>query len=169
MTSSTDALLHPVRLRLVAALAAGPRTPSQLSQALPDIPSATLYRQLGKLVEAGAATISATRPVRGAVERTYSLTLGAAAGEDAHAALRRAFLGEVAAQLQAFEAWLADPAADPRRDRAAFGHETLWLSDEELEMVQEGLDEALARARAYGKAPWRKPRMIATAVLPSRD
>jgi DNA-binding transcriptional ArsR family regulator len=163
MTAPSAALLHPVRLRLVGALAAGPRTASQLSAALPDVPSATLYRQLGKLVEAGVLVVTATRPVRGAVEKTYTLTLEEAAGTDA---LRRKFLGEIAAQLSAFEAWLADPAADPRRDRAAFTHETLWLSNDELEMVQEGLDAALGRARAYGKAPWRKPRLVATVVLP---
>ena len=77
--SSADLLLHPVRLRIVQAFL-GDRalTTSELRAELLDVPPASLYRHVARLVDAGVLSVVAERRVRGAVERTYVLRVSAA-------------------------------------------------------------------------------------------
>ena len=74
MPSSAELLLHPVRLRIMQAFL-GDRalTTSQLSAELSDVPAASLYRHVARLVRANVLQVVAERQVRGAVERTYVL------------------------------------------------------------------------------------------------
>ena len=74
-----DLILHPVRLRIILAFARGRRlTPQQVAAVLPDVPQATLYRQIERLYQGGALAVASERRVRGAVERTYVLAEGGA-------------------------------------------------------------------------------------------
>ena len=58
-TSRLALLLHPVRMRLVNALSAGRSlTTTELCARLPDLPKATVYRQVAQL-RGGAAPSSA--------------------------------------------------------------------------------------------------------------
>jgi len=74
--STADLLLHPVRLRIVQAFL-GDRalTTGELRAELPDVPPASLYRHIARLVDAGVLGVVSERRVRGAVERTYILRL----------------------------------------------------------------------------------------------
>ncbi len=101
--TTADLLLHPVRLRIVQAFL-GDRalTTSALIAELGDIPAASLYRHVARLVNAGVLAVVAERRVRGALERTYVLRLAAASiGADQFAAMsadehRQAFMAYVA-------------------------------------------------------------------------
>ncbi|SFL57778.1 Helix-turn-helix domain-containing protein [Gracilibacillus orientalis] len=51
-------LLHPVRMEIIQALVSGKQlTPSQLSECLPNIPHATLYRHINYLHDLGMITV----------------------------------------------------------------------------------------------------------------
>lgn len=53
-----DALLHPVRMRIVQVPAQGRAlTAQQLAEALTEVPQATPYRHLQKLVESGVLIV----------------------------------------------------------------------------------------------------------------
>jgi DNA-binding transcriptional ArsR family regulator len=72
--TSIDVLLHPIRLRIVRAFLGGAElTARDLAKKLDDVPSATLYRQVKRLAEAGVLIVTSETPVRGALERTYRL------------------------------------------------------------------------------------------------
>src|SRR5690348_17278201 len=73
----TDIVLHPVRMRILQNLATRNLTPLQLAEELVNVPQATLYRHLNKLVEAGVLLVVEERPVRGTVEKVYGLNLEA--------------------------------------------------------------------------------------------
>lgn len=172
--SPADLLLHPIRWRIVQAIAAAGRaTPRAVAQALPDVPTATLYRQLGKLAQGGVLVVVDTRQARGATEKTYALAEGAARlGPDAlagasHEEHRRLFQVFIAGLIGSHERYLAREGLDPRRDGVGYHSHALWLSDDELEMVVEGIREALAPALRYGPAPWRRPRVFATVSMPA--
>src|ERR1035437_1972888 len=77
--TTADLLLHPVRLRIVQAFL-GDRglTTGALIAELADIPAASLYRHVARLVDAGVLAVVAERRARGALERTYVLRLSAA-------------------------------------------------------------------------------------------
>ncbi len=66
--------LHPVRLELLRIFAArGEYTPQVLSVMLPDIPQATLYRQINGMVKDGFLQVVNETKVRGTVKRVYAI------------------------------------------------------------------------------------------------
>src|SRR4051794_12982276 len=71
--STVDVILHPIRMRIIQSLINQQRTAQQLKELLPDIPQASLYRHLKRLVEAGVIHIIDEIPNRGTIERVYSL------------------------------------------------------------------------------------------------
>src|SRR5689334_7667798 len=114
MTMNTvELLLHPVRLRIVHAMAGGRiLTTSQLRARMPDVSKATMYRQIGLLADGGLLEVEGEQRVGGAVERRYRLrqpppvidadTAAKASLED----YRRAFSVAMAALLGEFDAYL---------------------------------------------------------------
>ncbi len=174
--ASADLLLHPVRLRVVQAFL-GDRalTTSQLRNVLPDIPPASLYRHVARLVKGGVLGIVAERQVRGAVERTYILRTAAARIRlDEVAAMtpdehRRAFLAFVAALLADFDRYLDRPHADPMRDGATYNLAGMWLTDTEFSELMRDLATVLQPRLANPPAQGRKRRILGTILLPGPE
>ena len=77
--SKTDLIMHPIRIRILLALVDRKLTPLQLGEQLADVPQATLYRHLNKLMQGGLLEVIEERPVRGTVEKVYGLNQNAAA------------------------------------------------------------------------------------------
>jgi hypothetical protein len=174
--ASADLLLHPVRLRIVQAFL-GDRalTTGALAAELADVPPATLYRQVARLVDAGVLQIAAEQLVRGAVQRTYVLRASAAlitadqvatmSTED----MRQAFLAFVAGLLGDVDRYLARDGVDPTRDGASFRLAGLWLDDAEFTILLRDLMRVLQPAAANPPGPGRKRRILATVLLPGDE
>lgn len=81
--SPLDAVLHPVRWRIVRELAGAALTTRDLQARVGGVPPATLYRHVQALADAGVIVVAAEQQIRGATERTYRLAddAAAAAGE----------------------------------------------------------------------------------------
>ena len=171
--ASADLLLHPVRLRIVQAFL-GDRalTTGALAAELADVPSATLYRQVARLVDAGVLQVAVEQLVRGAVQRTYVLRASAAViTADQIAAmsteeLRQSFLAFVAGLLGDVDRYLAREEVDPVRDGANFRLAGLWLDDAEFTTLLRDLMRVLQPAAANPPRPGRKRRILATVLLP---
>ena len=126
--ASADLLLHPVRLRIVQAFL-GDRTltTAALGGELDDVPTATLYRQVAVLADAGVLEVVGVRRARGAVERSYRLVLEAASVPAAESAAmsgedhRRAFTVFVAALLADFDRYLERAPRGQHRAHAGRG------------------------------------------------
>ena len=171
-----DLVLHPVRLRIILAFARGRRlTPQQVAAVLPDVPQATLYRQIERLYRGGALAVAAERRVRGAVERTYVLAEGGASlspdelarsSRDDHLGYFTAFVAGLMAQ---FEQYLERPEIDLLKDGVGYRQVVLNLTDEELSEMAIALNVALGRFLAYDPQPGRKRRMLATVLIPLDD
>jgi DNA-binding transcriptional ArsR family regulator len=140
-----DLLLHPVRLRIVHAMAGGrTRTTADLCARLPDVPKTTVYRHVGLLAEAGLLEVVAEHRVHGAVERHYRLDPARAViSPDAAASMsredhRRGFAAAMAALLADFNAYLDREDADPTADSVGYRQILLWLNPDELaELIAE--------------------------------
>jgi DNA-binding transcriptional ArsR family regulator len=140
-----DLLLHPVRLRIVHALAGGRiRTTAALCVRLPDVSKATVYRQVALLVDGGLLEIVQERRVRGAVERHYRLIRARPAIDPARVAAmsledhRASFLAAVAALVAEFDAYLDRGSADPAGDSVGYRQLPVWLDRAEVaELVRE--------------------------------
>jgi hypothetical protein len=174
--ASADLLLHPVRLRIVQAFL-GDRalTTTELAAVLPDIPPATLYRQVARLVDAGVLQVVAERRVRAVVQRTYVLRSSAALITPDQIAtmsnddMRQAFIGFVAALMGDVDRYLARDDVDPIRDVASFRLAGLWLDDAEFAALLRELTRVLQPAAANAPRPGRKRRLLATVLLPGDD
>jgi hypothetical protein len=171
--ATADLLLHPVRLRIVQAFL-GDRalTTSDLAAELSDIPAASLYRHVARLVDAGVLAVVAERRVRGAVERTYVLRLSAASvGLDEVATMsadehRQAFMAFVAGLLGDFDRYLAQGDIDLHRDGVSYRLAGLWLDDAEYAELLRELLRVLQPRLANPPRPGRKRRILGTILLP---
>ncbi len=176
MSASADLLLHPVRLRIIQAFL-GDRalTTSQLSTELADVPPASLYRHVARLVGAGVLQIVAERRVRGAVERTYVLRVAASrVGPDELARMdgedyRQMFLAFTAGLLADFDRYLQRGEPDLVEDGVAFAIEGLWLDDAELARMLRDLYWVLQPLRASGPGPGRRRRLLASVLMPADE
>ena len=174
--ATADLLLHPVRLRIVEAFL-GDRalTTSALAAELADVPPASLYRHVARLVNAGVLAIVAERRVRGALERTYVLRLTAAAvGLDEVAAMsaddhRQAFMAFVAGLLGDFDRYLARGDIDLLRDGVGYRMAGLWLDDAEYTELLRELTQVLQPRLANPPRPGRKRRILGYVLLPGSE
>jgi DNA-binding transcriptional ArsR family regulator len=176
VASSADLLLHPVRLRIVQAFL-GDRalTTSQLSSELSDVPAASLYRHVARLVDAGVLQVVAERRVRGAVERTYVLRiLAASIGLDEIASMstedhRQAFMAFVAGLLADADRYLQRENVDPLRDGVSYRIAGMWLDDAEYADMVRDLVRVLQPRLANAPRKGRRRRILATVLLLGED
>lgn len=174
--ATADLVLHPVRLRIVQAFL-GDRTltTSELAAELPDVPAASLYRHVARLVNAGVLAVVAERRVRGAVERTYVLRVSTATIEpDELAAMsveehRQAFLAFVAGLLGDFDRYLARGHIDLVRDGVSYRLAGLWLDDAEYAAVLRQLNRVLQPGTAHPPGKGRKRRILGYVLLPGAE
>lgn len=172
MRSKGDLLLHPVRLRIVQALAGGRRlSAGELGRELGDIQQATLYRHVSALSQAGVLAMVEQRPARGTPERVYALVEGAASVSPDELASASAadhmrwFTLFAAGLLGDFGRYLSGDV-DLVRDGVGYRQLPLELSDQELAELTGRLNAALAPALANRPAPERRRRMLTTILMP---
>lgn len=168
-----DLLLHPVRLRIVQALAGGRRLSArELGVELGDVKPATLYRHVAVLSAAGVLALVEQRPARGTPERVYALSEGAAnvAPEELASATTedhlRWFTIFVAGLLGDFGRYLAGEV-DLIRDGVGYRQVPLELTDRELAELTGRLNAALAPVLTNRPAPERRRRMLTTILMPA--
>ncbi|NBE79415.1 helix-turn-helix domain-containing protein [Micromonospora rubida] len=169
----SDLALHPVRIRILRAVAGTHHTTRDLATALPDIPQATLYRHLTTLVRAGLIKIADERRVGGATERIYALpsggvtpdatTLATATHED-HARWFTAFASSL---LSEFTRYLNREHIDYTADGVGYQQLVLHLSDAELARFAQDLNALLLPLVAHEPTADRTPRLLATVLLPA--
>lgn len=167
-----DLLLHPVRLRIVQALAGRAATPLELKNRLGDVAQASLYRHLAQLHDGGMIEIVSERQVRGSVERTYGLVETAtsldaddvadATPED-HLRYFATFLGSV---LSDFARYIRDDSADIGADGVGYRQVSLWLSDNELDELVTALRNVIEPLAANETSPERRQRRLSTILMP---
>src|SRR5215469_14192155 len=146
-------------------------TTSELS----DIPAASLYRHVARLVGAGVLQVVAERRVRGALERTYMLRLAAASigpGEIASMSAedhRQAFMAFVAGLLGDADRYLQRADFDPLRDEVSYRLAGLWLDDAEYADLLRELARVLHPRLANAPRAGRRRRILATVLLLGDD
>lgn len=167
-------LLHPVRMRIVQALAGGERlATAELAERLADVPAATLYRHLGALTDAGVLAVVELRPARGTPERTYALVQGAGsltAQDLAHATADdhlRYFTMFCAGLIDDFGRYLTAGPADLVTDGVGYRQVPLWLTDTELAELAGRLAASLAPVLGNEPSDGRRRRMLSTVLMPS--
>lgn len=171
----SDILLHPVRLRIVLAVAGDEVTTAEIARRVPDVPPATLYRHIAKLADAGMLDVVGERQVRGAVERTFSVNAAqtsvsadevAGMSSEEHFEAFTTFAGIL---IESYGRYLNTEGADPSVDGVSFRQVRLWLTDNELENLAGDVVAALAGYVELEQTPERTPRLLSTILMPEPD
>src|SRR6266545_1675358 len=176
--AGADLLLHPVRLRILKAFLGDRQlTTSHLAAELDDVPAGSLYRHVARLTKSGVLQVVAEHRVRGAVERTYTLRLVAAAaqvgpGEVATMTLEdhsRAFMEFVAGLLTDFDRYLAAGAPDLVRDGVSYSAAAMWLTDAEYADFLRDVRVLIQPRLANPPGKRRRRRMLSSVLMPAPD
>lgn len=172
----SDLLLHPVRMRIVQCLLGNRElTTADLRGELPDVPPATLYRQVATLLDGGAIEVVDERRVRGTFERTYrvrpeNVSVGAeeaaAMTPEEHGA---AFVAFMTGRLADFERYLSAGDPDLLRDRVGYRVNALHLSDEETDELIARMSDLVRPLMENGPAPGRRRRIFSTVLMPAAE
>ncbi|MBI5667167.1 MAG: helix-turn-helix domain-containing protein [Chloroflexi bacterium] len=176
-TPKADLILHPVRMRVLMALAGRQMTARQIAALLPDVPPATLYRHLNTMTEGGILAVVEENRVRGTVEKVYALASPHAAylspadvsgmTKDDYMHLFTTFavslLGDFARYLNSRD------EIDPVKDNVGFQKLPMHLSDEEMREFGQGLNDLFSRFAANPPAPDRQRRLFSLIFMPDPD
>jgi len=171
-TRRSEILLHPIRLRIVLATAGDKLTTADIARRLPDVPQATLYRNIAKLADAGILDIVGERQARGATERTYRVNATQASvgatevsemSAEAHLEAFTMFAGVL---IGTYGRYLRTRGSSPAADGVSFRQARLWLTDSELDGLVTGVATVLAKYLDFVETPGRTPRLLSTILMP---
>lgn len=176
MENKIDLVLHPIRMRIIIALAGREMTAQQLAETLGDVAPATLYRHLNRLTEAGILALAAERRIRGTVEKVYTLSRQggfmdaqefAEMSRDDHL---RYFTTFMATLLDDFSRYINNAESlNILSDGVGYQKFPIELSDEEFLEVVRGMNAAIVPHLNNQPAPGRKRRIFATIVMPDTE
>lgn len=171
--STSSALLHPVRLRIVQMLLGeGALTTHQLHERLADVPIATLYRHVAHLVKHELIEVAGEQQIRGASEKRYRLAAGFAnpSAEElrslSHEELLTAFTVFTSGLIRDFGDYLHAGTPDLSADRVSFAQASFWASAEEVDDFGRALMAALEGLLANEPTPDRRRRTLSTVLMP---
>ncbi len=142
-------LLHPVRMRILLATGVRQVTAQQLADELPDIPQASLYRNIKTLAAAGMLAVVQERRVHNTIEKTYALApegtfLTMDDLKNAQPADYIRLFTQYLGQLEGYYVrYIQGGNVDLARDHLLFQAVPLYLSDEEIQRLGQALSGAL--------------------------
>lgn len=125
-----EIVMNPVRQRIFQYfLLHETGTVKELRKALPDVPSASLYRHVKILVDSSILMVVGENRIRGTVESIYQLNRDALTIEDENGNAVQMSLLSICAS---FARYFSSGNADPQKDMLLFTNCTLVLTDEEF-------------------------------------
>ncbi len=175
MLKKTELLMHPVRMRILLAVAARNLTPLQLAQELVNVPQATLYRHLNKLVQAGILKVVEERPVRGTVEKVYGINLETLKMENrdllqaSREELLELFTNFVLGQVRDFATYLQRDQINLIEDKVTFRQASFYLTNAEFIELMGEVGQAFMKHLGNKPAPGRKPLTWTTILIPGAE
>ena len=174
--TAAEAIFHPVRMRIITALSRRQWTTAQIAAALPDVPQATLYRHLKRLLNTDVICVVEQRPVHGVVEKVYALSGGILLTPESPGISqmkpddwRRAFAAYTASLMSQFEGYLQPGHVDMVKDGLSFRTTPLYLSDDEMAQFFADLSAVVVSALANDPSPNRRRRLFSTVLVPEAN
>lgn len=171
VAAKADIVLHPIRFRILMIASRRRVSAQQIISALPDVPQASAYRHIARLVEAGILQAVEETTTRGTVEKTYTLPDQAAdlsreemapvSSED-HL---RYFTAFVTLMMSQFRAYL-ECKERGGKDGGAYWSEAVCLTDAEYEHYVKALKSIEGLAASHEPGPERRRRLIFAAIIP---
>ena len=176
--SRADVIFHPIRARIIVEVSGRRITAKELSEAMPGIPRATLYRHINTLTEGGILVVVEENQVRGTVERVYALNrevtdlspeelsqMTRGDFEQAFTVFVTGLLGDLTRYLDSREPENIDLVADGLK----FGKVQLYLTEAEFEALLAQVYGAIESVVGNEPARDRRPRIASVTFIPTGD
>lgn len=171
-----DCITNPVKCKLLLEIhSQGSATAKHLADTYPDIPQATLYRHLKKMLSDGILQVVEEMQVRGTVEKTYALAHGisskmeAVVEENSGELYMQYFMQYIFGFAKQFQEYCQSPDINIRKDMTGFSLSPLYLSDDELTSLITGISQLIKAAEGNEPNPERKLRTIGLIVSPAEN
>ena len=171
--TKVNIMLHPVRMRIIQTLIGDRKlTVQQISEQLPEVPQATMYRHLNKLLEGEILKVVGENQIRGTLEKVYSLTDNASlmtkedienASKEDHFKFFFTFLLHL---LGEYENYFNQEKIDMVQDGVSFRQASIYLNDEEFGELMKEITISLMKVLENKPKKGRKLRTIATIAIP---
>lgn len=162
-----EVVLNPVRQRIFQYLLIHETgTVKEIRKALPDVPSASLYRHMKILADHSIIMVVGENRIRGTVENVYQLNKSALQIDDANGeAVQTALLGFCAS----FAKYFASRHANPKKDMLLMTTCTLTLTDEEFMEFLSEINQVAVKYMDIGMKEGSKTRQITLISSPTDE
>lgn len=171
-----DCIANPVKCKLLLEIhSQGKTTAKHLADIYHDIPQATLYRHLKKMLSDGILQVTEETQVRGTVEKTYALAFDI--GDNMETMLKKNsgelymqyFMQYIFGFAEQFQEYCQSPDINIKEDMTGFSLSPLYLSDEELTSLITGISGIINKVKNNEPKPGRKLRTIGVIVSPAEN
>lgn len=171
-----DCISNPVKCKLLLEIySQGQATAKHLSDTYNDIPQATLYRNLKKMLNDGILKVIEETQIRGTVEKTYALAFNIndnfekVLDKNSGALYMQLFMQYIMAFAKQFQQYCQSPNINIKEDMTGFSLLHLYLSDEELTDLVKSISDIINTKKNNEPSTERKMRTIGVIVSPADD
>ena len=162
-----EIVMNPVRQRIFQYFQLHETvTVKEIRKALPDIPSASLYRHIKILADCSILMVVGENRIRGTVESVYQLNKDAMATEDETGNAVQMSLLSICASLAKY---FSTGNADPQKDMLLFTNCTLLLTDEEFSKYLSEINQVTVKYMKQAGSESSKPRRITLISAPTNE
>ena len=162
-----EIVMNPVRQRIFQYfLLHETGTVKEIRKALPDVPSASLYRHIKILTDSTILMVVGENRIRGTVESVYQLNKDAMATEDETGNAVQMSLLSICAS---FARYFSSGNADPKKDMLLLTNCTLVLTDEEFSSFLSEINEIALKYMKVEPTANSKTRQITFISAPTNE
>lgn len=171
-----DCITNPVKCKLLLEInSQGKTTAKHLSDTYHDIPPATLYRHLKKMLSDGILKVVEETQVRGTIEKTYALAfdlnsdLETILAENSGTLYMQMFMQYFLGFARQFREYCKSPNINIKEDMSGFSLAPIYLSDEELTELIKSISNIIKAVEKNEPKAGRKLRTIGIIVSPPEN
>ena len=171
-----ECITNPVKCKLLLEIHSKEKaTAKQLADIYNDIPQATLYRYLKKMLNDGILQVVEETQVRGTVEKTYSLAhninsdMETMVENNSGELYMQYFMQYFIGFAKQFQEYCHSPNINIRKDMTGFSLSPLYLSDDELISLATSISKVISAVKNNKPSPERKLRTIGVIVSPAEN
>lgn len=171
-----ECITNPVKCKLLLEIYAREQaTAKHLSDTLGDIPQATLYRHLKKMLSDGILKVTEETPMRGTLEKTYALAFDLGSdfetilAENSGMLYMQTFMQYFLGFAKQFWEYCNSPDINIKEDMLGFSLSHLYLSDEELTELIKSISRVISAVEKNEPKAGRKLRTIGVIVSPPEN
>lgn len=170
-----DCITNPVKCKLLLEIhSQGKATAKHLSDTYSDIPPATLYRHLKKMLSDGILEVVEETRIRGTVEKTYALAfyvdskMETMLEENSGELYMQYFMQYMIGFAKQFQQYCQSPDINIKEDMTGFSLSPLYLSDKELTSLVTDISHIIRTVKDNKPNHERKLRTIGIIISPEK-